>query len=178
MAQAQSVLGKDQLIFLSEDVIQRCRQFGNDIVANYGEYCTAYGIEHDPVAQALARVAECAVCEYFELPLSVLDWGMRKRGDRGCDLLAPGVGRVDSKWTRHRDGALIWPVMHNDKLAGKVFDVFVLVTGLPQHGLFVSGWTTKQFFMLNKDEAGPGHPRFYEGTWYLDQPLNPMDFIR
>lgn len=158
--------------------VNMCFGYGTDIVSEYAkrratECVIGYqDIGKDPVAQANAKAAECALAAYLGLDLyEAVDWST-DAPDPGWDIRHGGI-RIDVKGALPRSSYLIWSLKKLHLLERKEFDVFVLVKGEKIIGdkdanFEITGWISKAAFMVQSEIAGPGH-RLHEGTRYLHQ---------
>ena len=162
-------------IRLPNDLLERCYQFGKQIVAELANptnqstmqsaALSSHGAQNDLNLQIDAKAAECAFCLWVGLePETALHWN--NHADTGFDVTWYTT-RIDVKHTRHDNGSLIWPIKKQHLYLEKMFDAFVLVTGHDRNFNLV-GWVTKDGFLANHRIAQPGL-NLTVGTWYLMQ---------
>jgi hypothetical protein len=173
---------KPPLILLPNNIVKRCTDYAADLVGAYAapanssmaasRAVSSHGIEKDSSAQALAKMAECAFCQWAKVPIEKLNWQIG-RPDKGSDIFWLGVG-VDIKHTRHLDGALIWPVNKRHIFHSKRFHIIVLVRG--KNPFELAGSTLKSLFFAQKREIGPGE-KLTEGTWQFTGELWPLAIL-
>jgi hypothetical protein len=131
---------------------------------------TTYGIEHDPLVQAQAKMAECALCDYLRCSIELLHWGAGP--DNGTDLTY--LGRHGVKSTGSMTGRyLFWPYNRNDELAEAPID-FLWLVRVEAPSCHLAGWVTKAHFLRSHHTAGDGH-KLKTGTCYLDDELGELN---
>jgi hypothetical protein len=118
------------LIRLPRELCDRSYEFADrSMVAGYEQnekpashFYSSHGLDTDVRGQAIARMAECAFCEWAGFDANVaLDWG--NEPDRGFDVIYGGQ-RIDIKQTKMTSHFLLWP---GNKPLKKEFDAFVLL---------------------------------------------------
>lgn len=168
------------IIRLPPDLVSRCWRYGEQIVSDYASGWNAnsravscFDAEQNTELQALARMAECALCLWARQPIEKLDWG--RHCDAGFDL-AVGDFRIDVKHTKN-GRYLIWPIAKNSIFESKKFDALVLVIGTPERGFELAGWMSKPGFRRNRKTAQEGG-KLFPGTWFVDRDdLAPMSCL-
>jgi hypothetical protein len=171
------------LVEIPRDQYGRSRTFAAALVAVYqsgrNENSRAYamdGIDKDVEAQAQARAAECALCQYLQIPAEMLNWGT-DRPDHGCDLIV-GDLELDCKRSHWGGRRLIWPISKNPIFHSKRFTHLVFVRG-EDTTFEIVGWIGKQEFFEQKEIAPVGHP-LKAGTWFVprEKLTDPSELLR
>jgi hypothetical protein len=167
--------GKIEICLTDRDIV-RCLEHAGVRIDSYREgkfeRSRAYSFldgDKDLRLQLLGIMGELAVWQSLDRdPVDYFKFDRRNIG-RSWDIEMPDGRRADVKAIDHYESLLIWPYTKNGILAGKQFDIFVLVKRLLRPGwqrLQIQGWITKQRFMSESKEASAGS-RLQPGTKYL-----------
>lgn len=160
---------------LSDEIIARCREYGDEIVRSYGRgnhpesaALSILGAEKNATLQAEAKMAECIFAAERRIPLSDINWTGRPELN-GVDVVINGIA-VDVKycWPEYR--LLIWSAGKGlARLKSKEFDVFVLVKcRLATGGGESTHWITRREFIAKHKVARPPSS-LMSGTLYMHQ---------
>lgn len=163
-------------VILSADLIERCDQYGIDLVAHYSgggspnsAAVSSRGAERNVDLQSMGKQAEVVFCIEHELdPLTAIRWDC-STPDLGWDVQY-GRAKVDVKYTGIRGRRLIWPTNKASFIASKTFDALVLVQ-MKERGIGSTiGWMSKAKFIATAATAKDGDGTGLDvGTLYVDR---------
>jgi hypothetical protein len=156
-------------IELSSNWISRCREYAEQIVADYANgrnansrAVTCFDAHENITLQATAKMCECAFAVWAGMDPESLNWS--RFCDNGTDIIWR-ARRWDIKATRINGQYLIWPIAKNGIYHSKQFDCLALVKFDPP--LFeLAGWMSKGEFLQTHEVAPEGH-KLFPGTWYV-----------
>lgn len=168
-------------IAISPYWIQRARSFAADLVRWYASPEGARspsrsrsgtrGTEANQTRQALGKLGEIAVAQFFGLPPDkVIKWTVG-HADDGTDLVLPFAGLLaDVKTTEHWKRMLIWSREINDLYVSKRFDLLIGVSIDDRDWSrgWIDGWISKdQFFRQKRVADAITAPELEPNTWHV-----------
>lgn len=164
-------MGSRREIILSDDMMSRCRSYGEATVRDYAEgknvrshMLSSHGADTNAELWARSKGGEVAFAiDADKDPMTAVNWS--GRADSGYDVVAYGGLKWDVKTILARYRYLCWPINKNHLYFKKDFHMLVLVKADPP--LFtIDRWMTKLAFWTEKQVADGEQPRgLTEGTW-------------